>query len=536
MKIIAIIPARGGSKGIPRKNLRPLKGKPLIYYSIKAALQCTEIDEVIVTTDDDEIALLSERFGANVHYRKKSLADDITTLDPVVFNAISENCSLNNDDVIITIQPTSPLVNELDLSNVINTFKRKKNIDTVISVVDDRHLTWTIKNKMPTPLYTERINRQGLPSCFKETGSIIACTYQQLSRGTRIGINIELYEVPHERSFDIDNYSDFYLCESILKRKLVIINIIGNKISGMGHIYRGLTLANELINYRILFICRESDNLAYQVVKQNNFDILQTEQVNDVITKLQPSLIINDVLDTDKDYIQAQKSIKDCKVINFEDFGSGAQYADCTINALYECNGLPKVYSGPSYFCLRDEFLFPPEPNSQKETITLTFGGIDPANLTLRILKAIEFYHDKFHFDIIIGKGYAHSKELNSYCEDRLNLNIVSSTNKISSYFNNAKIAFTSGGRTVYELASMQVPTITICQNERELLHKFASIENGIINLGIHDKVTDEEIRECFTRLLNNEYRREIINKLSKHKLYNGKKNVIALINKTLEV
>ena len=86
-KILVVIPARGGSKGIPRKNLRSLNGKPLIFYSIQCALQSKFVTDVYVSSEDDEILAISKKLKAKVHNRSEELADDISTLDPVIFSA-----------------------------------------------------------------------------------------------------------------------------------------------------------------------------------------------------------------------------------------------------------------------------------------------------------------------------------------------------------------------------------------------------------------------------------------------------------------
>ena len=90
IKCVAIIPARGGSKGIPRKNLRPRAGKPLIFYSINACIKAKGITDIVVTTDDDEIALFAVRFGAKVFMRDPKIATDLATLDPVIIDAVDK--------------------------------------------------------------------------------------------------------------------------------------------------------------------------------------------------------------------------------------------------------------------------------------------------------------------------------------------------------------------------------------------------------------------------------------------------------------
>ena len=123
-KILVVIPARGGSKGIPRKNIRLLDGKPLIAYSIEIAKASAYVDDVVVTTDDSEIALLSEKFGASVIRRSEELARDDIPLDPVIHDAVvrKEKLAFDEYDIVITLQPTSPLLKTSTLDGAIEKF------------------------------------------------------------------------------------------------------------------------------------------------------------------------------------------------------------------------------------------------------------------------------------------------------------------------------------------------------------------------------------------------------------------------------
>ena len=187
-KILVVIPARGGSKGIPRKNLRLLNNKPLISYSIDVAKSSKYVDDVVVTTDDDEIALISDKFGASVIRRSAELASDEVPLDPVIYDAMiqKEKQAFDEYDIVITIQPTSPFLKVETLDRVIEKFE-DFNIDNVISVMDDRHLNWGYDedNQRYFPLYRKRVNRQFLPKLYRETGSILAS--QLRSEERRVG-------------------------------------------------------------------------------------------------------------------------------------------------------------------------------------------------------------------------------------------------------------------------------------------------------------------------------------------------------------
>jgi CMP-N-acetylneuraminic acid synthetase/spore coat polysaccharide biosynthesis predicted glycosyltransferase SpsG len=540
MPIVAIIPARGGSKGIPRKNLRPLANKPLIFYSIDACLNADSVDEVVVTTDDDEIALLAERFGANVVMRPAHLSDDVATLDPVIAHA-AEVLERQKDirfDLIVTVQPTSPLVLSEDIDLAITKFENAE-VDSVISVVEDVHLCWGIEDNEPVPRYAERVNRQSLPLNYKETGAIIACRRAQISKGTRIGSKVALHMMPHARSFDIDSLPDLYLCEAMLMHKHIVITAVGRPDLGMGHVFRVALLANELVQHKIEFVCEEADILAFEYLSTLNYKVRMVnegERLNEIL-ELKPDLVINDILDTDLHYMMGLKSAG-LKVVNFEDIGPGAEHADIVVNALYP-NLLPsdRVLTGERYFCLRDEFLYLSDDSFSDDVkrVLLTFGGIDENNLTSKVLVSIvdTCKKNNIHVDIVVGPGFAHEAELLSVIRklDYEGVEYISATKRISDYMLSADVAITSGGRTVFELVAVGVPTVVLCQNEREETHTFASSEHGIINLGLCHTVESEFIAEAFTKLVDDKRLREIMRaKMDAVDLRGGKARVIGEI------
>ena len=545
MRIIAVIPARGGSKGIPRKNLRPLAGKPLIYYSIRACLGAKSVSRVVVTTDDEEIALMASRFGAEVVMRPATLAGDAITLDPVIEHAVREVSETKtlDWDYVLTVQPTSPLITGFDIDQAMRKFV-DSGCDTVLSVVDDRHLCWTVENGKPVPEYGRRVNRQELKPRFRETGAMIACRARVLERGSRIGQLVSLHEMAPDKSLDIDTISDFYLCESLLRRKKIAFVVCGDSTTGTGHVFRAVTLANEMVCNEVEFVVSEKDDLAAAHIDRHNYRLHQvpTGQLLNTLKSIQPDLVINDILDTAIGYV---KSLKESgfKVVNFEDLGSGTKAADLVVNALYPMQGASaRVLSGPDYFCLRDEFLHIqlPKPRERVENVLLCFGGVDEGNLTCRTLAAISATcaSREIGVTIVLGPGYRSAEKLEKLTS-RLNLSrveVVKSTSRISDFMAGADVAVTSGGRTVFELAALAVPTIVICQNDREMTHRFATEAHGITNLGHRDAVTEQTIRSAFEEIVSDGRRRQEMRKrVAAFDLRGGKKRVTELIQALLE-
>ncbi|UZP66663.1 hypothetical protein N1030_13745 [Desulfovibrio mangrovi] len=536
INVLAIIPARGGSKGVPRKNLRPLAGKPLIYYAITSCLAARNIAKVVVSTDDEEIALFAQRFGAEVLMRPAELAGDDIPLDPVIVHAAQQFSVDEAYSAVVTVQPTSPLISAADIDSAL-TVMHELQADTLLSVVEDAHLEWTIvADGMPKPLYKERVNRQFLPPKYKETGAVIACNWQQLMTGTRIGKNVALYKMPPERAIDIDSVLDFYICESLLRQKRIVFVVAGDKKIGLGHAYRATLLAHELVHHQICFVCEEDQREAIQVIEKSNYTVFSVAKghILDKIAELSPELVVNDILDTDVSYIKALKALG-AKVICFEDLGSGAGEADLVVNALYP-TVLPanNVLSGSKWFCLRDEFIYSPHKSGACEggkRFLLTFGGVDEGNIACRVLTLLadEILSREYDIDVVLGPGFGHRDEVDRIVRhNSARINVVQGTTQISEFMFNATAAITSGGRTVYELISTKTPTIVICQNAREVTHTAASSENGIINLGHNVLVSDQMIRDAVLTVLDSdEIRQTMRQKMAKLDLKNGKQAVL---------
>ena len=158
-KILAIIPARAGSKGIPNKNIRLVNGKPLVSYAIANAQKSRYVTDVVVTTDSPMVRVVAEQMGARTVDRSADLCGDAVTLDSVVFDAARRfDC-----DVVITMQPTSPTLTVETLDRAIAYFL-ERGLDTLISANNRPHLAWTRNAAgVLVPAYEKRLNRQYLP-------------------------------------------------------------------------------------------------------------------------------------------------------------------------------------------------------------------------------------------------------------------------------------------------------------------------------------------------------------------------------------
>lgn len=227
MKTIATICARGGSKGLPRKNVLPFAGKPLIAHSIEQALACSLIEGVYVSTDDDEIADVARRYGAQVPYRRPAeLASDDAAKIPAIEHLVEH---LERQGVaigtVIDLQPTSPLRTQEDLAAAIGLAAQA---DLIVTVTEPSHNPYyslvevDADGKLHLSKPAKLVRRQDVPVVWGLNGCIYVWQRAALARAARDGfwsVSMRPSVMPRERSVDIDGALDFEWAEWLYRRQ-----------------------------------------------------------------------------------------------------------------------------------------------------------------------------------------------------------------------------------------------------------------------------------------------------------------------------
>ena len=228
-KILAIIPARGGSKGLPCKNIRLLLGKPLIAWTIEQAQQSKYIDEIFISTDSIEIAKVSEEFGVKVPFlRPNELASDKTKSIDVIEHVIKHLKTLdNNFDLVILLEPTSPLREVNDIDNSIETLNKTKGAESIVGVCKSEaaHPSFSLRIDKGYIMPYEKVNnvlrRQELKDIYFFEGSLyLSYTNSLLERRSFYHEKTLPYIVPKWKSFEVDDLIDWIIIEALLKAKL----------------------------------------------------------------------------------------------------------------------------------------------------------------------------------------------------------------------------------------------------------------------------------------------------------------------------
>lgn len=230
MNIIGLIPARGGSKGVPRKNIAPLAGKPLIQYTIDEAKKSNKISRLVVSTEDEEIAQISKDLGAEVIMRPPEYATDTAPTLPVMQHVVE---TIEKDgqkvDAILLLQPTTPFRTQEDIDGAIELFKEKQpdslvSVDSVpghfspfwqIALEDDTDIK-LFMNKYDPNVKDFKTRRQDLPKTYYRNGAIYITKRDVLMTSGIYGEKCVAYVMDKEKFVNIDTIHDFHLAEMLI--------------------------------------------------------------------------------------------------------------------------------------------------------------------------------------------------------------------------------------------------------------------------------------------------------------------------------
>jgi len=442
-QILALIPARGGSKGIHRKNLQPVAGRPLVVHAIRHCFEIT--DRVIVSTDDPAIAAISRFAGAEVMGRPDELASDEATVDDVCRWLVHE---LDWKGYLLVVQPTVPQITGHLLGQFAGDFIESGEAAWVMGT-PLRHVLW----QRDIPLVS-RVNRQ------------VEQDWPLQEIGVRMfapdcaGQNPE-HIWPVLDLMDIDTPADLAAVRSRMESKRILFRVTAGRQVGSGHLHRCLQLAEHLQAHDIGFIPSQCDDWALDMIEWNW-----------PITKLgYADLIINDCLDSTDDLMLHLR--QHAPVISLED--SCGQHANLVIN---DMRG-----DGPRYAIVRPEFLSVPSFSPEGGRVLVTFGGSDPAGLT----EMVEGLFGGLNVRVVpppgrVGGQWRNLAEDMAWCD----------------------LVVTSGGRTVWEAMAARRPVITLLQNARETGHTHLKAEYGVINLGLGVLADHEFVRRTVNRVATN--------------------------------
>jgi len=533
-KILAIIPARGGSKGIPRKNIRVLGGRPLLAYAVETAMAGAKIlsdkmgisVDIVVSSEDDFIEEYITLLYPEIHFIKRSeeLARDDITLDPVILHAtkVMENKKGISYDAIITMLPTMPLLSVDTFISAITKFKEvMENRNSLVLVKEHRHLFWGYNNNLEKyTLITERKNRQYLKPLYEETGGIVITSRDYLMKtGMRVCEDPYLFVSPPRESIDINTWEDFILASNLLGRKRIGFVVSGSFSKGMGHVYRSLTIAMHLIEHEIYFFIMESDREAVEIIKSNFFRIITFTDEWDLIEKVKHNridAIINDTRGMSINLVEKLRKMG-LKLININEINPRvASQCDLVINPEFEFHGYADssrtlYLAGYQYNIIRDDVLmFPVKPMPASiNTIVITMGGSDPEEVSYKVLtyiNEIPFLKNKDIY-VVIGKFFdtEHVNKIENLThkmnDEGYKVSLVMNTKFMGYYLYNADLLITSNSSTVYDAVALETLSIVISKVKEEITHLFSKLSGATAYLGYHEDANFHKFKNATQKL-----------------------------------
>lgn len=314
-KIVALVPLRAGSKSIPHKNIKLMAGRPLCYWSIKAAVECPYISRVYVSTESTKIKKIVLSFGfdkVTIINRPKRLASDSASTESVMLHA----AGLIDFNVMVTLQATSPLTQSQDLKSAIRLFEKREN-DSMLSAVIIKRFFWNWDNRPMNYDPMNRPRRQEFKGTFMENGSFYITTRETLMKyKNRLGGNIGIYLMGDEHAIEIDEPKDWQVVEKmILARE---IKPLMKDIALIITDFDGVLTDNRVFvnkNGDETVVCNRADGLAVNHFSKKGIKVvcLSTE-VNKVVKKRCDKMGIQTYQGIENKIIYLKKILKENKI------------------------------------------------------------------------------------------------------------------------------------------------------------------------------------------------------------------------------
>ena len=323
-------------------------------------------------------------------------------------------------------------------------------------------------------------------------------------------------------------------------KKRILVRVDGSKNIGLGHVYNMITILKYYKNPTFLVVMNRNKKLGHTKFKKFNFNIKfysNKTELKKIINDFEPHIIFNDILNTKSEYMKWLKQFN-CMIVNFEDLGTGKKYADLVFNPIYYSKkNIKDQHYGEKYACVRDEFRKPARNRIRKKVkkVVITFGGTDPTDKSSQVLKIIHnSVLSSIEFNVIIGLAYTKKDFLKKIISqmkiDGFKINVIEKTDNISEYVRDCDFAITSNGRTVFEIASMRIPMISIAVNARERTHSFVRYSKSGFYLNVEKTLDEKILLNCINQMLEIETRKKFITNMKKTGILNGVELVIKII------
>jgi CMP-N-acetylneuraminic acid synthetase/spore coat polysaccharide biosynthesis predicted glycosyltransferase SpsG len=524
-RVICVVPARGGTDSVPYLNIKRLGDRPLMAHTLEAALGSKVVDRVVVSTDDPRVAEVARDWGAEVPFlRPAELARDIPSLKPVIVHAVREiETSGEGADIVVVLQATSPFRDSSAIDEMVEKLVAE-DLDTVVSVSEDRTLKWRVTDGLLTPLFEKEGRRERLPPVYRENGAVVVMRRRVLDGESRFGARVGYRVLDKREGFTVHDLEDFWMAERLLRQPRILFRVDGSGSLGMGHVFRSLAIADALrqtSRAEIAFLMTAdhpegivtASRFGYpvRIAKENRLDVYL-----DHIRDFAPAILINDLPVVAEGYLRALSHLGAATVNlvdTLDDLERVEHYAQVIVSVMHEAGETPEAfYGGPAYAILRSHFRGrKKEVRREPGLVLLSFGGSDPQGLTLKAARALDSLPPEIEVVAVAGPAFAYRKEfeaLSASLGRKVPL-INEAGGHIADLMLEADVVVGSGGMSVYEIAALGTPGIVLGQNTREEKRMREFARSGTVEyLGLGTEVAESRLLAAVEALLQDVVRR----------------------------
>lgn len=511
LRVLGLLPARGGTDRVPYLNVKRLGDLPLLAHTLAAARAATTIDRLVVSTDDPRVAEVARRHGADVPFlRPPDLAGDLPSLKPVIAHAVrAVEAGGERYDVVVVLQATTPFRDGAAIDAAVDRLL-EGGFDTVVSVTEDRTLKWRAEGERLIPLFEREGRREKQPPVYRENGAIVALRRAVLDAESRFGDKVGFLVLDKRASFTVYDLDDFWMAERLLREPRILFRVDGSRSIGMGHVYRSLAIADALReNSRadVAFLMTADHGEGIVTVSRSGYPVrvvgdAKVETYLDHIRDFAPEVLINDLPVIQQAYLHALSHLGATTVNlvdTLDDLEVTEHYAQVIVSVMTEERETPEgFYGGPAYAILRDHFRGrEKEVRETPRLVLLSFGGSDPQGLTLKAARALEGLDPAVEILAVAGPAFSYRAEFEQLSRTlrRRVVLINQAGGHIADLMLEADLVVGSGGMSVYEIAALGTPGVVLGQNAKEDKRMQEFSRHGTVRyLGLGPEVAEVEL------------------------------------------
>lgn len=531
MRVLFVVPARGGDREVPYLNIKRLGGLPLIAHTLAAASESQHAHTLVVSTDDDHVEEVVKEFQPEgphepthpiVVRRPEEHAD--AELKAIVRHAVEvvEKEGAARFDVVVILQATSPFRTGKQIDEAIARLLDESDpCDSVISLKELRSLTWRKREGRLEPLHERAGRREELEPLYQEDGAIRAMRREVLDAKERLGERVGYVLMDKMSALTVHDIYDFWLAERLENMPRVLFRVDGGAEIGMGHVYRSLAAAKAFKNVSrtadVCFLMRGDRPEGIRHVSREGYQVrVLHEDASELpaIRDYSPNLIVNDLPFVNDGYLRSLAKLG-ASTVNFVDSLADIETPHGMAAIIVAALAEEQVeHAGPDFAILREAFQRRSAAVSPRgRLVVLSFGGSDPQKLTLKSLSALASLaaaRPDLEVIAVLGPAFGHLPELDERIKGLpYQPRILNHVDRMADILVDADVVLCSGGMTVFEIAALGRPGIVLCQNakEDERMERFAR-EGSIVHLGLGTEVGEDVIRETTRELLDDPERR----------------------------